>query len=125
MLFVAALLLGLQGCAQDDSLNGVWTGGFRDSLGGLGGGQLTLRQSGVAVGGSWQVVFQTFAGRAKYNNSGSLAGTSDGASISLVMSGQGCSYQLEATRSGIKLSGTYSAINCATPQTGSLDLEKN
>ena len=70
-------------------------------------------------------MFQTFAGRAQYNDSGSLAGTVDGGSISLIMTGQRpCPYHLDATRTGRKLSGTYSTVNCATPQTGSIDLEK-
>ena len=124
LILLGAALLGRNGYSGDDSLSGVW--GFKDSLGGLGGGNLTLRQSGVASEGTWDVVFQTFAGRAKYNNSGSLTGTVDGASISLMMtSSQGsCSYNLDATRSGRKLSGTYSAIDCATPQTGRVDLER-
>jgi hypothetical protein len=41
------------------------------------------------------------------------------------MTSQGpCPYRLDATRAGRKLAGTYSAINCDTPQTGSVDLEK-
>lgn len=126
LILLVAALFGVHGCSEDDSLNGVWTGGFKDSLGGFGGGNLTLRQSGVILEGTWEVVFQTNPGRAKYNNSGSLAGMVEGGSISLVMtSSQGsCSYHLDATRSGRKLSGKYSAIDCAAPQTGSLDLEK-
>jgi len=126
LILLVAALFGLHGCSDDDSLSGVWTGAFSDSLGGFGGGNLTLRQSGAALEGSWEAVFQTFAGRAQYNNGGSLAGTVDGGSISLVMtSSQGsCSYHLDATRSGRKLSGTYAAIDCATPQTGSVDLER-
>lgn len=125
-IFVIALLAP-QGCGSgdDDSLNGVWTGGFKDSLGGLGGGNLTLNESGVALQGSWEAVFQTFAGREKYNNSGSVTGTAAGDAISLIMTSQGpCPYKLDATRTGRKLSGTYSAMNCDTPQTGSVDLEK-
>lgn len=126
-MVITAALLGLPACGgDDDSLSGFWTGAFKDSLGGLGGGNLTLRQSGVVLEGSWEMVFQTMANRSKYNNSGTLSGTVDGSSISLVMTSSkgSCSYHLEAARSGRKLSGTYSAIDCATPQTGGLDLEK-
>ncbi len=123
---LAVALLGLQGCgSDDDSLNGVWTGAFKDSLGGQGGGNLTLNQAGAALQGSWEAVFQTFAGRAKYNNNGSVSGTVAGDAISLIMTSQGpCSYRLDATRTGRMLSGTYAAVNCDIPQTGSIDLEK-
>jgi hypothetical protein len=126
VLAVALLLQG--GCGgRDDSLQGFWTGAFRDSRGGLGGGSLTFTgQSGTSLLGSWKVFFQTFGALAQFNSEGSFTGTVDGGSISLVLtpSKGSCSFHLEATRSGHKLAGTYSAIDCATPQTGSFDLEK-
>jgi hypothetical protein len=124
LLVVAAL--GLAGCGVEDSLAGTWTGGFKDSLGGFGGASLTFTQSGSVVGGSWQVFFlPSLGGSSKYNNSGSVTGTVEGNSISAVLSSQGpCPFVLQATRTGIHMTGSYAAMNCAVAQAGTLDLEK-
>lgn len=118
--------MGFAGCGEDDSLTGVWTGAFRDSLGGLGGGSLTFtQQSGALLQGSWQVIYQTFAGKAGYNNSGTISGSTDGDSITAVMTTQGpCSFALQATRSGNDMTGSYATIDCATPETGTIDLTR-
>src|SRR5678815_2853858 len=122
LLTLIASLLGFAGCSEDDSLTGVWTGAFKDSLGDLGGGSLTFtQQSGALLQGSWQVIF---AGKAAYNNSGTLSGSIDGNSIAAVMTSQGCSFALQATRSGNDMSGSYATIDCVTPETGTVDLTK-
>ena len=127
LIVLGAALLGLGGCDhRDDSLTGVWTGAFRDNLGGLGGGNLTFtQQSGAVVQGSWSAFFKTFGALAKFNNSGALTGTLDGDTIAGMLSSQGpCSFSFQATRSGLQMSGTYAAVNCAFVETGSFDLEK-
>ena len=127
LIVLGATLLGLSGCgSQDDSLTGVWTGAFRDSRGGLGGGSLTFtQQSGALLQGSWKVFFQVFGATAKFNNNGLLTGMVDGSSIAATMTSQGpCSFALQATRSGRQMAGTYADVNCAVPEAGSFDLEK-
>jgi len=126
LLSLVVSLLGFVACSEDDSLTGVWTGAFKDSLGGLGGGSLTFSQmSGVSLSGSWQVIYQTFAGKAAYNNSGTLSGSTAGNAITAVMTSQGgCSFALQATRSGNDMTGSYTSTDCATSQTGTIDLTK-
>ena len=130
LVVLGVSLIGLGGCGrEEDSFNGVWTGAFRDSLGGLGGGALTLTQSGDLVQGSWRIFFQVFGvgDLAKFNNSGSLAGAADGDSLTAnLMTSQGpCPFSLQATRTGTILRGTYEAVNCSFTETGSFDLELN
>jgi hypothetical protein len=111
---------------RDDSLTGNWTGAFRDSIGGLGGGNLTFtEQSGPMAQGSWQFFFQNFGSAKQFHNGGTLAGTVDGNAITVMLTPlTGCSLSLQATRSGLNMSGTYAAVNCAVPETGTFDLEK-
>jgi hypothetical protein len=124
LLVLVAWLMGFAGCGEDDSLTGVWTGAFRDSLGDLGGGSFTFtQQSGVLLQGSWQVIYRAF-GKAAYDNSGTLSGSIDGNSIAAVMTSKGCSFALQAARSGNDMTGTYATIDCATPETGTIDLTK-
>jgi hypothetical protein len=123
--FVAASL-ALAGCGSgEDSLSGVWTGAFRDTLGGLGGGSFTFSQSGAEVQGSWQVIFETFAGHTQYNNSGSVVGSVTGDLVTAQMTSQSsCVFAFQGTRSGRHLSGSYQSSGCAVPQSGTVDLEK-
>lgn len=120
-----ALLAGLSLLAacdnKDDSLTGVWTGAFTDSLGGAGGGTLVFTQSGSDLSGTWEVVFSSTS---RFNNSGTLAGTVEGSSISATLAGRrGCNYAMTASRTRDRIRGTYKANDCPA-QTGSLDLEK-
>ena len=124
IVVLAVLALGVAGCGSDDSLAGVWTGGFRDSLGILGGGNFTFTQQGSVLGGTWQVLYSAI-GAAKYNNSGSLTGTVSGNAIAAVMSSQGpCPFTLQATRSGNTMTGSYTTTNCSPAESGTVDLEK-
>jgi hypothetical protein len=103
----------------------VWTGAFKDNLGGLGGGTFTFSESGGVVSGSWQVIYQTFAGHAQYDNSGSLDGTLAGDLVTAQMTSQSsCVYMLQATRSGRHMAGSYESQGCATAQNGTVDLER-
>lgn len=123
--WIALLALSLSRCghASEDDLTGTWTGSFKDTLAVFGGGKMTFSQSGSAVSGTWQVTFSTTS---PYNNDGLIDGTFTGGSLSarLTSSHGGCPFQLTATRSGSRLSGTYAASDCAVAETGSLDLEK-
>ncbi len=124
---MGVVLLGLAGCdGRDDSLAGTWTGAIRDSIGGLGGGNLTFTgQSGPEARGSWAFFFQNFGSAKQFHTAGSLAGTVDGNSITVMLSPlTGCSLALQATRTGFQMAGTYTAVNCAVPETGSFDFEK-
>jgi hypothetical protein len=122
----AFLVLAANGCGSGDSgLAGVWTGAFRDNLGGLGGGSFTFSETDTVVQGSWQVIFETFAGRAKFNNSGSFRGTVSGDLVTVQMTSQNsCVFTLQATRSGSHLAGSYDSVGCPVPQKGSVDLER-
>jgi hypothetical protein len=127
VISLGVVFLAFGACdGRDDSLTGNWTGAFRDSIGGLGGGNLTFNeQSGPTVQGSWQFFFMTFGSAKQFHNGGSLTGTVDGNSITVMLSPlTGCSLALQATRSGLHMSGTYAAVSCAVSETGSFDLEK-
>jgi hypothetical protein len=126
LVSIVVTALALAACGgNDDSLSGVWTGAFKDSLGGQGGGTFTFSESGGIVSGSWQVIFQTLAGRAQFNNSGSLNGTLAGDLVTAQMTSQSsCIYVLQATRSGRHLAGSYNAQGCAIAQNGTVDLER-
>jgi hypothetical protein len=123
---IVVTALALAACGGDDgSLGGVWTGAFKDNLGGLGGGTFTFSESGGVVSGSWQVIYQTFAGHAQYDNSGSLDGTLAGDLVTAQMTSQSsCVYMLQATRSGRHMAGSYESQGCATAQNGTVDLER-
>ena len=71
------------------------------------------------------VFFQTFGALAKFNNSGALAGVVEGNSVTGTLSSQGpCPFSFQATYSGVHMTGTYAAVDCAFTETGSFDLEK-
>lgn len=126
-ILFGAVLLGLGGCdGRDDSLAGNWTGAFRDSIGALGGGNLSFtQQSGPELRGSFQMFFANFGSAKQFHNVGSLTGTVDGNSITAMLSPlSGCRLFLQATRTGVHMAGTYSAVDCALEETGSFDLEK-
>jgi hypothetical protein len=128
LMILGVTLLGLGGCGGGEaSLTGVWEGAFKDSLGGLGGGSFTFtQQSGASLQGSWQVFFQTPYAIAKFNSHGLLTGTVDGSAVTAMLTSEGpCSFAIQATVTGRHMSGTYTDVNCAVPETGSFDLEKS
>jgi hypothetical protein len=127
LIALGAVLLGLGGCdGRDDSLTGVWTGALRDSIGGLGGGDLTFTEaSGLMTQGTWHFFFTNFGSATQFHTGGTLTGTVDGNAIAAMLTPEtGCSLSLQATRSGFHMTGTYTAQSCAVPETGSFDLEK-
>jgi len=128
LVVLGAALLEVGGCGNDEgSLVGMWTGGFRDDLGGLGGGSFTFtEQSGAELRGSWQMFFQLTGISAGFNNSGSLAATVEGDEVAGVLTSQGpCPFSFQARVSGRTMAGTYTTgADCSAPEAGSFDLER-
>jgi hypothetical protein len=126
---VGAALIGLCGCGgdEDPSLMGTWTGAFKDSKGGLGGGSITFhQQAGSTLHGTWQVFFQLVGISAGFNNNGMVSGMAEGSSISGALTSQGpCPFAMKANVSGKTMTGTYTTgPDCSFTETGSFDLEK-
>ena len=119
----ALLALAANGCGSGDSgLAGLWTGAFKDSPAGFGGGSFTFSETDSVVQGSWQAIF---SGQPQYNNSGSLRGTLSGDLLTVQMTSQNsCVFTLQATRSGSHLAGSYDSVGCPVPEKGTVDLDR-
>ena len=103
------------------SLTGTWTGTIQDSLVGAGTARVTLAQSGSSLSGTW-----SFTAGAD-TNSGSLSGSVTGSSLSAMLTPSvptSCPFQVTATINGNTISGTYAAVNCTVPISGSLSLTR-
>jgi hypothetical protein len=127
LVLVLALALALPGCGDDDSdLTGTWTGTVQDNLAGTGTILFTFTQTDSRLSGTWQI---TFADPGN-NNGGTLSGTVSDPSITMVLSPsqpQACSFTVAAERDDDDenhFTGTYAAFNCASPQSGSLDVNR-
>jgi hypothetical protein len=124
---VLALALALPGCGDDDSdLTGTWTGTVQDNLSGTGTILFTFTQTDSRLTGTWQITFAD----PRNNNGGTLSGTVGDPSIAMVLSPsqpQACSFTVAAERDDDDedhFTGTYAAFNCASPQSGSLDVNR-
>ena len=125
IVLVLALALALPGCGGDDSdLTGTWTGIVQDNLAGTGTILFTFTQTDSRLGGTWQLTFAD----PRNNNGGTLSGTVSDPSITMVLSPsqpQACSFTVAAERDDEDhFTGTYAAFNCASSQSGSLDVNR-
>ncbi|MBB6099525.1 hypothetical protein HNR42_002975 [Deinobacterium chartae] len=107
----------LGACSSESfSYTGTWSGTARDSVGGNATFQATVVQSGHALTGTWEMVFEN-----KEKLSGSLSGTVDSDRISMQMVpslSNNCVHNATATRTANHtLEGQYTAA-CTTPTTG-------
>lgn len=83
---------------------------------------LKLTQSGSNLRGTWAMLFGPSS---QLNGGGSLTGRVQGESIDASLGSSGpCVLTLTAARSGTHMYGSYAATGCATPQTGSVDLDR-
>ena len=60
-------------------------------------------------------------------NSGTLSGTIAGSTLSLTLTPSDprtCPFDLTATVSGNRITGTYAAFNCTVPVSGAIDLAR-
>jgi hypothetical protein len=124
---VLALTLALLGCSGDDepNLTGTWTGTIQDSVAGTGTALFTFTQTGANVSGTWQFTFQNPTN----NSGGNLSGTAGDPEIALTLfaaQSQACSFTVAANfdDDDDHFTGTYTAFNCALPQSGSLDVHR-
>lgn len=137
---VMACALGLlaAGCrsggltAPSPILEGVWTGSITHSVAGQGSLVLELRQTGLAVSGTWSA---DYAGTAN-DASGSVGGTQTGAAVSLFLSpgaplvcGPGVSLSgtlaLDASVTGGRLSGTFVVFACEGVDGGRVEVTRS
>ena len=123
---ILALTLALLGCSGDDEpdLTGTWTGTIQDSLSGTGTALFTFSQTGRNVSGTWQFAFPNPAN----NNDGTLSGTAGDPAIALTLfteQSRACSFTVVANfEDDDNFTGTYTAFDCARPQSGSLDIHR-
>jgi hypothetical protein len=122
---VLALILALLGCGGGErDLTGTWAGTIQDSVAGVGTLLFTFTQTDTRLTGSWQTAFTD----PRNNNAGTLSGTVGDPSIALVLSTSqppACSFTVAANRDDENhFKGTYASFNCASPQSGSLDVTR-
>jgi hypothetical protein len=131
-----ALALVILGCDDDEvnRLTGTWTGTVQDSLAGQGTLILSLSHVNTQLTGTWQSTFPD----TRFNQGGTLSGAaSDRLSgsprdvlITMVWSpsqADACSFTVEATRDNNDddhFTGTYTSVNCARPESGTLDVTR-
>jgi hypothetical protein len=131
-----ALALVLLSCDDDDLdlLTGTWTGPLQDSLAGRGTLQLNLSHVNTQLTGTWQSAFPD----AQHNKSGTLSGTANDrlsgnprdVLITMVWSpaqAGTCTFTVEAMRDNNDddhFTGTYTSMNCAQPESGTLDVNR-
>jgi hypothetical protein len=126
LLGVLACVLGLAlgGCGGDDdedNLSGTFRGTIQDSLAGTGTLTVTLVQNDSTVTGTFQTSFP------EGNGGGSLSGTGDGDTFTLVLTPSqpfGCPLNVTGTIDGDAIQGTYAAFNCNVVETGSFTLTR-
>ena len=124
---VLVLILALMGCGGSESdLTGTWAGTIQDSVAGVGTLLFTFTQTDTRLTGTWQTAFTD----PRNNNAGTLSGTVGDPAIALVLSTSqppACSFTVAATRDGDDedhFTGTYAAFNCASTQSGNLDVKR-
>jgi hypothetical protein len=129
---VLALAMGLLGCSSDNDpqpLTGTWTGTLQDSLAGRGALVLNISQVNRQLTGTWQSTFPD----GRNNNGGTLSGTGPAQDLMITMvwsSAQpgACSFTVTAmldNNDEDHFTGTYVPLNCAQPESGSLDVTRH
>jgi hypothetical protein len=130
--------VGILSCSGGDTTNdltGAWSGTVQDSRAGRGTLLLSLSHVKTQLTGTWQ---QTFP-EAQHNTGGTLAGTASpqitGNPRDLVITmlwfpaqAEACTFTAEATRDNNDLdhfTGTYAAVDCPEPASGSLDVTRH
>ena len=131
-VLAVGLILGLAMVAACDvdsptspsgSLAGTWTGTVIDSLVGTGTIRITISQSGSTISGTWASTFPDPAD----NNGGTASGTLSGSSLSATLTPSNpssCPFNVTATVSGNRMTGTYAVFTCTIAVTGSLELTR-
>jgi hypothetical protein len=136
-LMACALGLLTAGCrsgtpaSPSSVLDGAWTGAITHSVAGQGSLVLELRQTGMAVSGTWSADFSGAA----HDASGTVGGTLTGAAVSLFLSpgtplvcGPGASLSgtlaLDASVSGRRLSGTFVVFACEGVDSGRVEVTR-
>lgn len=128
---VLACALLLVGCGGDSSptaptnsqvnITGTWAGTASDQFG-SGAARATFAQSGNSVSGTWSVASGTAT------NSGSVSGTSAGASVNLSLipsDPRTCGFTVTATvTGGNRMAGSYASASCTVAIAGTMTLVK-
>jgi hypothetical protein len=137
------LLLAMAGCenrtptapdrGDSEILTGTWVGEVDESTSGRGRLRLTIEQTQFALTGTFQLDFDNAA----RNRFGSVSGTVDAAPLARRMqwsssTGFECApgqttdnfAQVAWTRTGNRLTGTYTGFGCAGTFTGSFDIQR-
>jgi hypothetical protein len=139
IFLVGVVALTLTSCSGDDggdnsttsntsspfgSLSGNFTGSIQDSAAGTGTVRGTLSQSGTSISGT----LQTFFANPNNNNSGTVSGTVNGTSVTLVFTSSvptACPFNITLTQtSNTQLSGTYAAFNCTVAVGGTVSITR-
>jgi hypothetical protein len=128
VLLIAAAAL-LAACSAKSStapangdIAGSWSGSITDGLLGSGTLSLTLAQSGDSVTGTWSTTFSDTT----HDTGGLVAGNVSGSTLSIQLrplSPSTCQYgpfDVTASVTGTSMSGTYSTVQCAAEDGGTL-----
>ncbi len=101
---------------------GTWTGTITSNqVSGSGPVSATFSQSDASVSGTWSIIGPDGP------DSGTLSGTLSGSSVTLRLVSKvptGCPYTMNATVSGNRMTGIYSATFCSVAVSGGVDLTK-
>ena len=128
--FAFLSLVWLTACSDSSTsptptdLSGTWTGTLTDSRVGNGTARVTFSPSGTGLSGTWSSTFPDPSN----NNSGTLSGSVNGSSVMITLTPSvpiSCPFQVTATVAGNQMTGTYAAVNCSVPDSGSISLSKS
>lgn len=128
-LCLMLLLAGCEGGDDNDgqaaaALVGSYRGTIQDSVAGSGMLSLTVGTSGDTLTGTWAT---SFANTRNNNNSGSLSGSANGESVSIVLQpsvSTSCPFQATGVVSGTQIRGNYAAFNCSQSVTGTFTVTR-
>jgi len=109
------------------NLAGSWVGSTSSNVAGTGTVDATITQSGPALSGVWSVRYTNPI----YNNNGTLSGSLLNNTVSLTLSSSiatPCPYSMTGTLGTAAgrptITGTFTTVNCAVPQSGAFTLSR-
>jgi len=124
----AILSLFLSGCSPSppSAPDGTYTGTMQDSLSGTGTLTLTVYSmldaltGSVDITGSWSATFPNGT-----HISGPVTGTFSAQTLSIILANEtSCPRSATLTRSGYTFSGSFAALNCSMPDSGTINVSK-
>jgi hypothetical protein len=127
-LFGVILLVALTNCGggddEDNDVSGTYTGTIQDAFAGTGTLRATISQSGSSLSGTFQTTFPD----PQQNNSGTISGTVNGSVVTLTLTPSVpvfCAFNATLTQEDDdRITGTYVAVNCSVPDSGTISITR-